>query len=213
MSHSSPHHPAASSHLPPHADADTDIDAATPTATHQHRSSTSSHPLANTLDPTTSPDGAQRRFAPATASSAAELSNLKISLRKAVRQFPDFPTPGILFEDILPIFAEPSLHKSLLRALEIHVEQAYGADQKLDVIVGLEARGFLFGPSLALRIGAAFVPVRKKGKLPGPTETAGYGKEYGTDFFQVQADGIKPGQRVLVVDDIIATGTSCLISQ
>ena len=72
--------------------------------------------------------------------------------------------------------------------------------------MGLEARGFLFGPSLAMRLGAGFVPVRKQGKLPGPTETASYEKEYGQDFFQIQADGIKPGQKVLVVDDIVATG-------
>ena len=78
----------------------------------------------------------------------------------------------------------------------------------VDVIVGLEARGFLFGPSLALRLGTSFVPVRKKGKLPGPTKTASYQKEYGEDFFQLQADAIKPGQRVVVVDDIIATGGS-----
>ena len=82
----------------------------------------------------------------------------------------------------------------------------YGPDQKLDIIVGLEARGFLFGPSLALNLGAGFVPVRKPGKLPGPTETAGFKKEYGEDFFQVQKDAIKPGQRVVIVDDIIATG-------
>lgn len=76
--------------------------------------------------------------------------------------------------------------------------------------MGLEARGFLFGPSLALRLGVGFVPVRKRGKLPGPTETAGYEKEYGEDFFQIQGDAIKPGQRVLVVDDIIATGMFCV---
>jgi adenine phosphoribosyltransferase len=122
-----------------------------------------------------------------------------------VRQFPDFPSPGILFEDIMPIFADPKLHETLIRALELHVRQAY--DQIPDVIVGLEARGFLFGPSLALRLGASFVPVRKKGKLPGPCETESYKKEYGEDFFQMQQDGVKPGQRVLVVDDLIATGT------
>ena len=72
--------------------------------------------------------------------------------------------------------------------------------------MGLEARGFLFGPSLALRLGAGFVPVRKQGKLPGPTETASYEKEYGADFFQIQADAIKQGQKVLVIDDIVATG-------
>lgn len=79
-------------------------------------------------------------------------------------------------------------------------------DQKPDIVVGLEARGFLFGPSLALALGAGFVPIRKKGKLPGPTETAGYEKEYGKDLFEIQKEVIKQGQRVLIVDDIIATG-------
>lgn len=79
-------------------------------------------------------------------------------------------------------------------------------DQKPDIVVGLEARGFLFGPSLALALGAGFVPIRKKGKLPGPTETAGYEKEYGKDLFEIQKEAIKQGQRVLIVDDIIATG-------
>ncbi|KAJ5233453.1 uncharacterized protein N7469_005219 [Penicillium citrinum] len=140
-------------------------------------------------------------------SSAAELASLKVSLRAALRQFPDFPSPGILFEDILPIFADPTLHEALIRSLELHILESSGG-QKPDVIVGLEARGFLMGPSLALRLGAAFVPVRKQGKLPGPCETQGYEKEYGTDFFQMQAGSIKPGQKVIVVDDIIATGGS-----
>ncbi|KAF2677330.1 adenine phosphoribosyltransferase 1 [Lentithecium fluviatile CBS 122367] len=148
---------------------------------------------------------AQRGLAAAGPSPTAELASLTLNLKAALRQFPDFPSPGILFEDILPIFANPQLHEELLRALELHVAQAY---EKPDVIVGLEARGFLFGPSLALRLGAAFVPVRKQGKLPGPCETAGYQKEYGEDFFQMQKDGVRPGQKVLVVDDIIATGGS-----
>ena len=84
--------------------------------------------------------------------------------------------------------------------------QTHGEHRKPDVVVGLEARGFLFGPSLALRLGAAFVPVRKKGKLPGTCETTSYKKEYGEDFFQMQSDAIKPGQKVIIVDDIIATG-------
>ncbi|GFN13936.1 adenine phosphoribosyltransferase [Aspergillus tubingensis] len=136
-----------------------------------------------------------------------ELASLKVKLREALRQFPDFPSPGILFEDILPIFADPVLHESLLRCLELHILESNGG-QKPDVIVGLEARGFLMGPSLALRMGAGFVPVRKQGKLPGPCDTQGYEKEYGTDFFQMQSDAIKPGQKVIVVDDIIATGGS-----
>jgi len=78
----------------------------------------------------------------------------------------------------------------------------------VDVVVGLEARGFLFGPSLALKLGAGFVPVRKAGKLPGECVRAAYEKEYGTDWFEMQVGAIKPGQRVLVVDDIIATGGS-----
>ena len=79
--------------------------------------------------------------------------------------------------------------------------------------MGLEARGFLFGPSLALRLGAGFVPIRKKGKLPGPTNSASYEKEYGEDFFEIQSDAITKGQSVLVVDDIIATGeTDCYTS-
>ncbi|KAE8144168.1 phosphoribosyltransferase-like protein [Aspergillus avenaceus] len=137
----------------------------------------------------------------------AELANLKVKLRGALRQFPDFPSPGILFEDILPIFANPTLHESLLRGLELYVLEKFNG-QKPDVIVGLEARGFLMGPSLALRFGASFVPVRKRGKLPGPCETQAYEKEYGQDFFQMQSDSIKPGQKVVVVDDIIATGGS-----
>ncbi|KAG5300380.1 adenine phosphoribosyltransferase [Histoplasma ohiense] len=141
-------------------------------------------------------------------SAATELTNLKIKLRSALRQFPDFPSEGILFEDILPIFADASLHEALIRCLELLIIETYGDAQKPDVVVGLEARGFLFGPSLALKLGAAFVPVRKKGKLPGPVETETYQKEYGQDSFQMQADAIKAGQKVLVVDDIIATGGS-----
>ena len=138
----------------------------------------------------------------------AELPGLKIRLRRALRQFPNFPTPGILFEDILPIFRDPALHETLVHALELHVLEKYGKANKPDVIVGLEARGFLFGPSIALRLGSGFVPVRKKGKLPGLTETAAFDKEYGADHFEIQRDAIKKGQKVLVVDDIIATGGS-----
>ena len=163
--------------------------------------STSSHPPRNRPDATENP-----RQSSSDASPSSELSGLKIRLHKALRQFPDFPAPGILFEDILPIFTDPALHEALIRALELHVKSNDTEGQRPDVIVGLEARGFLFGPSLALRLGAAFVPVRKPGKLPGPTETASYEKEYGEDYFQIQTDAIKQGQKVLVVDDIIATG-------
>lgn len=115
---------------------------------------------------------------------------------------------GILFEDILPLFASHSLHKDLIRAYELQIVESFGHHNIPDVIVGLDARGFLFGPTLALRFGAGFVPVRKAGKLPGKVETAEFQKEYGTDTFAMQTDAIQPGQKVLVVDDLIATGGS-----
>lgn len=144
------------------------------------------------------------------ASSASELARVKKTLHSSLRNFPDFPIKGIDFVDILPLFADHAVHTSLIRALELQVLSLNGG-VKPDVIVGLDARGFLFGPSLALRLGAGFAPVRKPGKLPGPTAEAAFEKEYGQDFFQIQADAIKPGQSVLVVDDIIATGKSSLL--
>ncbi|RPB25060.1 adenine phosphoribosyltransferase [Terfezia boudieri ATCC MYA-4762] len=145
--------------------------------------------------------------------SLEELTLLKSSLRASLRQYPNFPSPGILFEDILPLFSIPSAHASLIRALEIHILATHPPALSppfsgVDVVVGLEARGFLFGPSLALRLGAGFVPVRKAGKLPGETVKVKYEKEYGVDWFEMQKDAIKPGQKVVVVDDIIATGGS-----
>ncbi|KAL2023606.1 hypothetical protein VTK56DRAFT_1763 [Thermocarpiscus australiensis] len=144
----------------------------------------------------------------AAAASASELARTKITLLGALKHFPDFPIPGIKFIDILPLFQDPAIHAALLRALELQVLEFGAGAAKPDVIVGLDARGFLFGPSLALRLNASFVPVRKKGKMPGPCVTAAYEKEYGTDYFQMQEGAVKPGQKVLVVDDIIATGGS-----
>lgn len=94
-----------------------------------------------------------------------------------------------------------------MKAYELQIAEVLG-NSKPDVIVGLDARGFLFGPSLALRLGAAFVPVRKQGKLPGKIETATFEKEYGSDTFAMQVGAIKPGQVVVIVDDLIATGGS-----
>ncbi|KAJ0122728.1 hypothetical protein N8I77_012997 [Diaporthe amygdali] len=148
---------------------------------------------------------------PAAASStSAELASAKISLEKSLRRFPDFPIPGINFLDIMPWFLDPAIHATLLRSLELQLLHFGDSGNAItpDVIVGLDARGFLFGPGLALRLNASFVPVRKKGKLPGPCVTAEYTKEYGTDYFQMQEGAIRPGQKVLVVDDIIATGGS-----
>jgi adenine phosphoribosyltransferase len=110
----------------------------------------------------------------------------------------------------MPLFSSHDLHTDLIRALELQIASVFdtsvGQQSDVDVVVGLESRGFLFGPTLALRLGAGFVPVRKKGKLPGPCETESFEKEYGADHFQMQSDAIKKGQKVVIVDDVIATG-------
>jgi len=123
----------------------------------------------------------------------------------------DFPKKGIVFLDIFPILRNPLVFETLITHLVHHITSHTlnnSPDKKIDVVVGLDARGFLFGPIIALRLGAAFVPVRKVGKLPGQTISASYEKEYGMDSFEMQADAIKPGQTVIVVDDLIATGGS-----
>lgn len=141
------------------------------------------------------------------ATRAAELARAKLVLHSALRHFPDFPIPGIDFVDILPLFATAERQETLLAALEAEVLAGFGGVP--DVIVALDARGFLFGPGLALRLGCGFAPVRKSGKIPGPTVEVGFKKEYGEDFFQMQGDAVEKGHKVLVVDDIIATGMSC----
>ncbi|KDN41866.1 adenine phosphoribosyltransferase [Tilletiaria anomala UBC 951] len=134
-------------------------------------------------------------------------------LKSLFQFYPDFPKKGINFCDILPVLRDPQAFESLLTHILSHIfnftlPKLAGPSKKIDVVVGLDARGFLLGPSIALRLGAAFVPVRKRGKLPGKCERATYMKEYGEDVFEVQADSIKPGSTVLVVDDLIATGGS-----
>lgn len=182
--------------------------------------STSSHPDSSKPDPTTftaSSHAAQGGLAAPHAAGSTELASLKVELKNGLRQYPDFPTPGILFEDIMPLFASHNLFSGLVRALELQVADVFhtqlGVHSDVDVVVGLESRGFLFGPTLALRLGAGFVPVRKQGKLPGKVETETFKKEYGEDVFQMQSDAIKPGAKVVIVDDIIATGTFIQRSQ
>lgn len=140
-------------------------------------------------------------------SSNPEIQELAKELKNALHQYPNFPSEGILFEDFLPIFRSPELFKKLVRAYKLHFEEAF-PNTKIDYIVGLESRGFLFGPTVALEIGAGFVPVRKQGKLPGKVLSATYVKEYGQDVFEIQADAIPEGSTVVVIDDIIATGGS-----
>ncbi|KAG6021103.1 hypothetical protein E4U41_002614 [Claviceps citrina] len=152
-------------------------------------------------------DDASARQPSAAAAAAAQLASAQMSLRRHLRHFPDFPIPGINFVDIMPLFADADAHATLLSALELLLAQTFVGGVP-DVIVGLDARGFLFGPGLAMRLGVGFAAVRKQGKLPGPCVTAEYVKEYGKDLFQMQEDAVKEGQKVLIVDDIIATGGS-----
>ncbi|PFH56550.1 hypothetical protein XA68_16343 [Ophiocordyceps unilateralis] len=148
------------------------------------------------------------RRQPASASTtASQLAGAKMRLRQGLRRYPDFPVEGVEFCDIMPLFASPALHAMLLDALEMQIQSCF-VDPIPDLIVGLDARGFLFGPALALRLGLGFVAVRKSGKLPGPCVSARYLKEYGGDSFQMQCDAVAEGQNVLIVDDIIATGGS-----
>ncbi|KAI8865456.1 adenine phosphoribosyltransferase [Ramicandelaber brevisporus] len=128
-------------------------------------------------------------------------------VKELIRVIPDFPVKGIQFQDIVPIFSDPLAVESVISTIVQHLLATYGV-RGVDVVAGLDARGFLFGPMVAARLGASFVPIRKKGKLPGETFTAEYVKEYGVDIFEIQTDSIKPGQQVVVVDDLIATGGS-----
>ncbi|KAF4602162.1 adenine phosphoribosyltransferase [Pleurotus pulmonarius] len=132
-------------------------------------------------------------------------------IRSQLKAHPDFPKKGIVFLDIFPLLRNPLNFEVLITHLVHHlISQTLvkTPNRKIDVVVGLDARGFLLGPIIALRLGAAFVPVRKQGKLPGECVSATYEKEYGTDSFEMQADAIQPGQSVVVIDDLIATGGS-----
>ncbi|XP_065174627.1 adenine phosphoribosyltransferase-like [Sycon ciliatum] len=130
-----------------------------------------------------------------------------VEIEKLISQHPDFPKPGILFRDVFPVLRDPHAFKSMMNHLLKHIRELYCQDgNKVDVVVGLDSRGFLFAPLLALELGAAFVPVRKKGKLPGETSSLSYTLEYGTAEFEIQNESIKAGQRVIVVDDLLATG-------
>ncbi|KAF9651107.1 adenine phosphoribosyltransferase [Thelephora ganbajun] len=132
-------------------------------------------------------------------------------LKSLLGVHPDFPKKGINFLDIFPILRDPVafevLITNLLYRLTSHTIPSLQGG-KIDVIVGLDARGFLLGPIIASRLKAAFVPVRKRGKLPGECVSAEYEKEYGKDVFEMQAGAIQPGQNVVVIDDLIATGGS-----
>ncbi|MEZ5319336.1 MAG: adenine phosphoribosyltransferase [Vicinamibacterales bacterium] len=122
-------------------------------------------------------------------------------LKQRIRHVPDFPKPGILFYDVTTLLED---REGFRMAVDAMAEPHEAAD--VDMIVGIESRGFIFGAALADRLGAGFAPVRKPGKLPSKTVRESYALEYGTDALEIHADAIDPGQRVLIVDDLLATG-------
>jgi adenine phosphoribosyltransferase len=122
-------------------------------------------------------------------------------LKMLIRDIPDFPKPGIVFKDITPVLGAPAAFRDVIELMA-----APYLDQEIDAVLGIESRGFMFGAPLALQLGAAFVPVRKPGKLPGARTRVQYDLEYGTDALEIHTDALEIGARVLVVDDVIATG-------
>jgi adenine phosphoribosyltransferase len=122
-------------------------------------------------------------------------------LKKLIREVPDFPKPGILFYDITTLLKDKLGFATLIDALSEHY-----LDKDIDLVLGMEARGFIFGPAVAYRLNAGFVPVRKPGKLPAATAKYDYALEYGTNTLEIHRDAIQKGQRVIIVDDLLATG-------
>lgn len=124
-----------------------------------------------------------------------------VNLQSYIRDIPDFPKPGIIFKDITPLLGNcEALDAAMKRLAEPFV------DLGITKVVGIEARGFLFAPSVAMTLGAGVVPVRKPGKLPYKTEKYTYDLEYGTDTIEIHHDAIEPGEKVLIIDDLLATG-------
>ncbi len=127
-------------------------------------------------------------------------------LKALVRTIQDFPKPGIQFRDVTTLFSDPAGMSGAVKALAAMA----GEYDKVDIVAGIEARGFILGAALAIELGVGFVPVRKKGKLPGATIEETYQLEYGTDTLELHLDAIKQGHRVLLIDDLIATGGTAL---
>ncbi len=124
-----------------------------------------------------------------------------MDLAKSIRDVPDFPKEGILFKDITTLLRDPAALRETIERMVDHCQ-----DKKIDLIIGIESRGFIFGMPLAHILGCGFVPVRKPGKLPAESISESYALEYGTNTLEIHVDGIEKGQRVLVVDDLLATG-------
>jgi len=124
-----------------------------------------------------------------------------MNYRELVRDIPNFPQPGILFRDITPVVGNPEAFKALVNDMA-----SPWRNERIDAVVAIEARGYILGAPIAYQLSAAFVPVRKKGKLPWETISSSYELEYGMDTLEMHQDGVRAGQRVLIVDDLLATG-------
>ncbi len=122
-------------------------------------------------------------------------------LKEHIRDIPDFPKPGVVFKDITPLLGHPAALRHTVERIGDHF-----ADHSIDKVLGIEARGFIPAAPVALRFGAGFVPVRKAGKLPWRIESEEYALEYGNDLLEIHCDAINPGERALIVDDVLATG-------
>lgn len=129
------------------------------------------------------------------------MSKASYNFKDYIRVIPDFPQPGIRFKDITTLLKDGAVYRAVVEEMRIAVEHL-----KIDIIAGPEARGFVVGAPLALALGVGFAPIRKSGKLPGETITASYDLEYGKDQLAMHKDAITPGQRVLIADDLLATG-------
>ncbi|PKL46294.1 MAG: adenine phosphoribosyltransferase [Planctomycetes bacterium HGW-Planctomycetes-1] len=125
----------------------------------------------------------------------------ELNLTNYIRNIPDWPKKGILFRDITPLLADAAAFAEAVKTISDKFRNA-----KIDYVAAVEARGFIFGSAVAVNLGAGFVPIRKKGKLPHKTESVTYDLEYGTDTLEVHSDAVKKGSKVLMVDDLLATG-------
>jgi adenine phosphoribosyltransferase len=129
------------------------------------------------------------------------LPTAQINIADYIRDIPDFPKPGIVFKDITPLMKEPAAFKATIDQMAAHYRSL-----AIDYIVGIESRGFIIGAPLAMQLGVGFLPIRKPGKLPYETERIDYTLEYGSGSLEIHADACSPGHRVLIIDDLLATG-------
>lgn len=130
------------------------------------------------------------------------------AVRARIRDVPDFPKPGIIFKDLTPVLADAALFHGVITAMAARV-----ATLEVEIVVGIEARGFIFGAALAYTLRRGFIPIRKPSKLPRATHREAYGLEYGQDALELHIDAVSKGERVLVVDDVLATGGTALAAR